>query len=412
MENELKMSSSIILLFFVLYIVLNFLIYLKISKINHSYFHSYTIWLPMIIFIQIIPLLVSPLFEEVFNNFSQTVLLSLFLAIFTASIFNLLGYLIGNRFLLNFPGKNLSLPNKSKLLFLTSFFFLALLSFILLGLNGVGITTWLLNNREAYISGRSGNGIYYISYQVFIVLFFISSLVSIKNLIPKIFGVSLSLLLAYLTGSKGFLLGLIIAILFYYDSFIKKITFKELVLFGFLGLIAINALLLIQSNTTLLNYGSTDFYNNFLLLIQANLSNDFTFYYGQLSFEDSFWNLIPRALYTDKPFIYGQTRLVALVYGEQTVISGNTPSFTSLGVPYADFGIFGVLLNSFVAGFFVGVLERSLRKRIFMYPKNFLAYVLYFILYFIPLANFSAVYLVGLSILLFFSIYSVKKFSL
>jgi len=217
------------------------------------------------------------------------------------------------------PFKSIIFPNKLTSYLPIIFFISALTSFILLGLNGIGIFQWIFNNRYAYIVGRVGNGIYYISFQLFIALTLVSLLVSNYRLIYKFTGIFILIVLSYLTGSKAFLLGVIIFIIMYYDLYTRKIKLPALFLLGIIGVLSLNILLFAQSNISLIDYGGLDFYNNYLQLIQSIISKDLPYFNGLLNFEDSYVNLIPRGIFSQKPFIYGHSRLVAYFYGDETV---------------------------------------------------------------------------------------------
>ncbi|WP_410514282.1 O-antigen polymerase [Paenibacillus sp. BR2-3] len=378
---------------------MNIYIYLKVSKLNKSYVNSYLNSTGVLIFIQTMPLVLYILRNDIGSEYSDTTLITFIITLFVSSIFSYIGYKVGFSKSLNIDVLKLNPSSLGIRLILVFSFVFALISFGLLGYKGVGIYTWITNNRYAYIIGRSGLGVYYVIFQLMIIAFVTSVLFIKASKSFKIICILIIILFSYFTGSKGFLLALIISLLFFYDMFVKKLTYKKILIIALLFILSFKFLLSIQSQMSIFDYAGKDFYQNYLMLLNAFFYGNLEHFNGKLLLEDFLWSLVPRNIYSEKPFIYGHSTLVAFFYGEQTVINGSTPSFTALGVPFADFGTIGVLIISITRGFFQGMGERSLRNLLWENGPLYMPYFLYIILFVFSIPSFSTLYLLFISMI-------------
>lgn len=382
------MTLAIVLL--ILLVAIKGFVYYRISVLNKSYMNSYTAGFGSFLLIQYLPFMLTLSRHD--ERMDAVQLLAIILI--TGEVFFFFGYFCGHRIRLPerlIPAQKKAINRYDNYLFYS--LVCMVVSFLILSGRSLGLREWLFNNRNAYITGRAGNGIWYILFELFLIISAVLVLCiadSKKNktvlkwyLIPVI--------ASYFTGSKGIMLEMAIVFLVNYDLFFYKIRFRKIVIAGLLGFLAVIVLLKIQSNATLIEYA--DYYTQFVRFLEYKLSGKWQNTYGQLWAENIFWNLIPRQFYHDKPYIYGAIRIVNIFFGEEYIISGNTPSFTEYAVPYADFDIIGVAVMFFCNGLFNGFFECNLRKHLDNKGINFNAMFLYVILFFARPVSFSNLYL-------------------
>lgn len=387
-------------IFMIIYMIINAFMYYKVSKLNKSYINSYTIKFASSVILQIVPFMLYNSRSNLVGGFSSEVINLFTLSLLTYSFAEFFGYLLGYKKELKLKFIKRDMSRLATNLVIIFSFLLAITSFILMGYKGIGISTWILNNRHAYIVGRKGVGVYYMLYELMILLFFVGVLTKKSRRRKKIVGTLLTLVLSYFTGSKGFLLGILIGYLFYYDLYIKKIRIKKIIPLAFVFIIMINVLLLVQSNLNILEYGGNDFYMNYFRLLDRYSNDHLEYYFGKLTLENNLWFLIPRSIFPNKPFIYGQTRLVEMFYGRDMVIMGHTPSFTPMGVPFADGGLIAIFIIFFIKGMIVGVLENTLRKYLRNNAPSYVPMFMYIALFFASVVNLSNLYFVILLVVL------------
>lgn len=379
------------ILLLIIYIIVSVLIFLSVSKMNGSYLNSYSLKTGITIIMRLIPFVISIFIfgERQYSGVFPIFIFSLFISL----ILSYLGYRKGFKYAIKIDSFK-ALPSYLQLntIFIASTLMMVI-SFVLLGVKGVGVSEWIFNNRYAYIVGRKGLGIYYILFQLMIITSLVAVLTksNTKRKISKL--VIIPVLASYFTGSKGFLLGIILTIVFFYDFKIKRIKMSRLIFLAFTSVIVMQLLLMYQSNTNILDYAGSDYYKNYLKLIEYFKMNSSNFYWGRLTLEEFFWNLVPRELYNNKPFVYGHSVIVEIFYGRESIISGHTPSFTELAVPYADAGLIGIATISAISGYFNGIIEKTLRHNFKKVGVTFVTYFIYVILYIVGPANFSGIYL-------------------
>ena len=375
-------------------LIIHTIIYLYISKRMKTYFNFFTMDFSKAIVIQLLPFVLGIMNgTNKIESLESVLYFSFILSV--AQIVKMCGYLAGSRTKIKQINLDfLSIKISKRMLTYIMFFsyLIMAVSFLMLASRGGGLAFWIFNNRNAYLSGRAGNGVFYILFQLFIIVSAVSTWMYYYYT-KKGKGLLLFLIVcSYFTGSKSMIIGMVLLLLFFYDHVVKKINVKRIVLLGLLALIALNVLLYVQSGLTLFQYVSGDYYSNFLRLIHLRKNGGLDYTWGKLAFEDFFWMLIPRALYADKPFAYGSTRLAAMFYGEATVAAGNTPSFSEFAVPYVDFGIIGICLECVVLGFLYGYVESRIRALINREGISFVPLLVYALFIIISPINFVWVY--------------------
>jgi hypothetical protein len=226
------------------------------------------------------------------------------------------------------------------------FFFISLLFFFLLMYNSGEYLKWITDPREAYISNRSGSGLFYALSINFISLsFFFRCFAtnSIKKAI-KYFIFYCFLLIPF--GSKG----LFINFLIFFIIIIYKIDKKYLLKFSIPAILCALFLVLFNFKANLTNNlfsdiaSYFDYYINAAMYYNDYINNNIQLYYGKI-FTSSFWEYAPRLFFPDKPSVYGMLNVVENYYpgGPE---SGNTPAFGGEVSSFADFGIIGVIFSS------------------------------------------------------------------
>lgn len=372
-----------------LYIPVSVGIFLWVSRLNRSFLNSFTVSTASTILIRLIP------FAMAIESYAdrRDACYVLILILYISAVFRFLSYCL-------FRQAALPLPRISPQQYAASRYpgylllSVAILTaaFVLLGVRGVGVSTWIFNTRYAYLVGRKGNGVWYILFELFLMIGAVFYLCGMKSRqLWKYIPFAVFMLGAYFTGSKGFILGMALIFLFYYDRAIRPIPVWAIALAGLGGLAAVVVLLRFQSNISLMEY--SDYYAQFLRFVQYNLEGKWEYTMGRLSAEQRLWILVPRALYPDKPFSYGETRIVELFYGLQTIVAGNTPSFSEFILPYADFGLAGVAFSAVKAGMVGGLVEKYLSDCMQRDGVSFNAFFLYAMLLITRPVNFSNLYL-------------------
>ncbi len=229
-----------------------------------------------------------------------------------------------------------------------------LLSFMSLAVVGGGGLLWLTNTREAYITYRSGAGLFWLLTQWFIVAAVIYYLWTRRPRRVKLLAaVALACLVSFLTGSKNNILIVIVLAATYYHFLVKRVP---ILVFGMLfGVIAVGifALMVLQGSyasmaDSLSYFGGGGYFDTTAQIVGR--MPEFGFQYGK-GFLSSLWFYVPRALYPGKPYEYG----AVLFYGTLfpgAAEQGYTPGYLVWTLDYMDFGILGVFLSGFVRGTF------------------------------------------------------------
>lgn len=390
---------ALIIILLILIAIIRTIVFLRISKLNGSYFHSDTANFAMFLLIKYIPLMLT--IKSYDSRIEAVYLFALILAVGTITSY--FGYVLGRKINicgLSLPAQNTSIIRYKNYLVMSMIGMIA--AFLILAHRSLGLYQWIFNNRVAYIMGRAGNGIWYILFELFLIVSatLILCIADMKKNKKVLFWYAIIFVSAYFTGSKGMILSLGILFLINYDLYFKKISRKHLIILGCLGLLAVVALLWFQSGVSLLQYA--DYYKQFINFLDFRINNDWSYMHGQIAWEEFFWKLIPRQFYPDKPYIYGQIRLVNIFFDKASIEAGNTPSLSEFIVPYADFGVFGVGLNFLWGGIVQGFFEKQLRTNLSQKGGNFNALFLYSLIFIAKPVNFSTIYIVVFMVILYF----------
>lgn len=230
-------------------------------------------------------------------------------------------------------------------MFLVSFVFLLLflISFYLLS-STFGFINWILSPRTGYQYHRVGAGEYYAFALLFLSTSFSILLLFLrKNKSIYLFSI-VYIFFAWFLGSKHIMLNFCIytiTVLWFrnVDNLGKIIGYATPIIFI----------------PMLLNFGSFDlseiatyfdYYVNSAMYYKEYFSNGIDLFYGQIGLTD-YWALVPRSLFPDKPYVYGFL-LVNEHFFPGAAEATHTPAFGG-PVPYfADFGLIGVIVYSFL----------------------------------------------------------------
>lgn len=196
--------------------------------------------------------------------------------------------------------------------------------------------------RVAYQSYREGIGFVWALMITFMVLWYSNSL--IENQKVNLLNVIILCLIAYCTGSKQVMLGIILLMPF--QPFISWRARKVLMLIALFAAPVMFLFLFGQltAEKSLLFRMAAYFKTSQLgaIIFDSYYDGTLEYYYGEI-YLTGFWGYIPRAIYPDKPFAYGSTFLLG-VYFPGMAETGATPSF-GFSRYFADFGWYGALLS-------------------------------------------------------------------
>lgn len=228
------------------------------------------------------------------------------------------------------------------------FFLLYVVVFLILAIKTGGVSDWLLNIRNSYITKRDGNGIYYAAAINFLSISYFFCGIASDNWRTFTFCSLFYFFAVYILGSKGFLLN--------FFAFYLIITWRQRQIpISRLLSIALPAIFLLMlvnffSNSDSIEITSIaqyfEYYPNAAMYYADYFSGALKLFDGQV-FLSSFWEYVPRGLFPEKPYVYGILHVVE-IYFPGGAESGNTPAFYG-GVPqFADFGIIGVLIFAII----------------------------------------------------------------
>lgn len=297
-------------------------------------------------------------------------------------------------------------------LFFTCLFLLASSSF--------GFINWLLNPREGYQFHRSGAGFLWVLAISFLSVSFVLSSLYAKSRIKLFLIFFIYAFSAYFLGSKGIVLDF-----FLYFLIILWLTkYKKL---KYIYIIMLPLVFGIMLYNFFSSAGTTDFkevfsyfdhYVNATMYYEAYYTNKIDLFYGKVYFSD-FWNLVPRGVYPNKPYVFGITHVNEFFFpgaAEET----NTPAFGGAVNYFADFGIAGVILFSFINPikfisyfFLCQLLKNYTYESIVNNSYILLLFILftapYFLFYLIFPLNMALFFFISVIILLFNRITLFKK---
>lgn len=381
------------------YLLIYLITFFCVSKKNGTYFNAYTVGMGYTFLLQGVTLFIFSFNGELEEKYSAETLILFVSSLIIGILAQYSGYALGFQYNVKTQFLKQESSAKQTQILLFSAIGIFSIAFILLGIRGVGLYAWIFDTRNAYIIGRAGNGIYYLLFEMFLSIALVCAVYyRIKHKRKGLTNLLIILLagVTYFTGSKQFILAAGLLLVFVFDMFIKKIKIFWVVGLCLVGVIGVSVLLKLQSGVSLLDYVSGDFYYNYLNEIEALNTGAMSHYFGQLLVEDIVYSFIPRSIFPAKPFVYGTSRLPAFFFGEASVIAGNTPSFSSYGRAYADFGLIGVFVESLIIGLATGMAEKTLRKSLNRQSFGLFSLILYNLLFItsIPMSNFLIIVIV------------------
>jgi len=290
------------------------------------------------------------------------------------------------------------------------FYFLFFLFFFLLSNSSFGFFNWLMDPRTGYQLYRVGAGQFWVLAISCLSISFTIFTIYAKNNVTVFLFLVPYLYSAFLLGSKGivleFLVFFLIALWLRRLNGLKKI-FLITVPLAFI-------IMLINFFNTSYNGGVIDYkavfayfdyYVNSAMYYQEYYSGNIDLFYGKIYFSE-YWNLVPRGLYHDKPFVYGITHVNEHFFpgaAEET----NTPAFGGPVNYFADFGIIGVILLTFLDPFkfiYYFFLCQLLKKYNYEELKNNLFLFLLFLFFSAPFFLFSLSFPLNMILLFLISV--------
>jgi len=263
-------------------------------------------------------------------------------------------FFISNKYTFNIYSLNIKIRYSRMIYASVVFYLLFFLSFFLLSSSSFGFLNWIKDPRTGYQFYRMGVGqfwVFAISFLSISFAIFAYNVKKNKNLIMVLVPYLYS---AYLLGSKGivleFLVFFLIALWIRRFKALKKIFLVTLPLA--FSLMIINFFSTTFSTggfdyNSLLSY--FDYYVNSAMYYKEYYEGGIDLFYGKIYFSE-FWSLVPRGFYPDKPFVYGIT-YVNEYFFPGAAEATNTPAFGGPVNYFADFGLLGVVLLTFLDPF-------------------------------------------------------------
>jgi hypothetical protein len=276
------------------------------------------------------------------------------------------------------------------------FYFLFFLSFFLLSSSSFGFLNWIKDPRTGYQFHRVGAGQFWVFAISFLSISFAIFAFTVKKNLTLVIILVPYLCSAYLLGSKGIILEFLV--FFLIALWIRR--FKGLKQVFFIALPFTFLLMIINffstsfsgvgwsSYISLLSY--FDHYVNSAMYYKEYYEGGIDLFYGKIYFSE-FWNLVPRGFYPNKPYVYGIT-LVNEYFFPGAAEATHTPAFGGPVKYFADFGVFGVILLTFLDPFkfiYYFFLCQLLKNYNLEDIKNNLFLFLLFLFFFAPFFLFS-----------------------
>ena len=263
---------------------------------------------------------------------------------------------------LRYSGRSLTLQQR-KILSIGMFaLFLAAFA-VHMVVSGGGLL-WITNSRQAYAAYRIGVGPTYALSLMFLYLALIFSLFAIRLDLPLkriIINIVLRVLFfsffSYFLGSKGYIISVATVGLLFYNYNVQPVRPKFVILFAFMILATLVALLLVQGSASgsedVVSYA--DYYQNTSEFLRR--FPEFGGHrWGEVMITD-LWGYAPRALFPNKPYEYGQLLLNKVLFPGATEL-GYTPAFMVWTPAYLDFGLPGVIITGLYSGILLGWVNR------------------------------------------------------
>jgi len=354
------------------------------------------------------PFLLENGIENVYYNIAIAITS---LSIFVEYLLLRFAFLISNKYTFNSYSLNIKTRYLKMMHASIVFYFLFFLSFYMLTSSSFGFVNWLKDPRTGYQLHRVGAGQFWVfSISFLSVSFTIFTLYVKKNINLFIF-LLFYLYSAYLLGSKGIVLDFLVffIIVLWVRRFqnLKKVFLIILPLALVLMLVNFFSSMGFNGDGTdyekVLSY--FDYYINSAMYFKEYYSGKISLFYGQIYFSD-FWSLIPRGLFPNKPYVYGIT-LVNEYFFPGAAAETNTPAFGGPISYFADFGILGVILMTFIDPFkfiYYFFLCQLLKNYDYIKIKNNLFVFIMFLFFTAPFFLFSLSFPLNMLFLLFVSL--------
>jgi hypothetical protein len=245
--------------------------------------------------------------------------------------------------------------------------------FVALAVVGGGGMRWLTDTREAYIANRAGAGPFYAAMHWFMVFAFLYYLWTHHPRGMRLIVITcLFAFAAYFSGSKNNILTMLVIGVVYYNFYVRQIPMFGYMVFTGLILSLFSVLLVIHGMTgNFFEIFGTNFRDYFDVTAQFLWRFDeFGYRYGSASVSD-LWFYVPRLLFPDKPYEYGVLLIHQVLFPGMAEL-GSTPGILSWAMAYLDFGVIGVFISGFLAGFW----QRAAFEYFLKHRHSFCAFLL------------------------------------
>lgn len=363
--------------------------------------------------VDLFKVVIGPLFileDGVENLYYNISILYTTLNISIDFILLLFAFAISKKYSFRISNLNVRTKYSRMMLASTVFYFLFLISFVLLANNSFGVLNWIRAPRTGYQLHRTGAGQYWVFAISFLSISFTIFTFAVKKFRNLVILLFLFLYSAFLLGSKGivleFLTFFLIALWLRRYNGLKKIFFIVVPLAFILMIVNF---LSSSFNNGGINYIAIlsyfDYYVNSTMYFKEYYSGGINLFYGKILLTD-FWSLVPRSFYPSKPYVYGITYVNEHFFpgaAEET----NTPAFGGPIKYFADFGILGIIFLTFLNPFrfiYYFFLCQLLKSYNFESIRNNLYRFLLFGFFTSPFFLFSLSFPLNIFFLLFISI--------
>lgn len=268
--------------------------------------------------------------------------------------------------------------------------------FACLAVLGGGGALWITNTREAYLTYRSGVGVFWSGFACAIPL----SLLLFLHLrrgagrLGLLVVVSTYLAAAYFTGSKQTILSVVLCLLFYRHYYVRPFSTVRISVMLVGMAVAFFATTVLQGSFASM-FESLSYFD-YIKQTTVYLQRKSELWEVQGSGITSYlWSFVPRALVPDKPFEYGPVLISSYLF-PGAAEDGYTPAYLEWATAHLDFGVVGVALLGLLKGQFVSAFFRAFLQD----KENFFLFVFTCHLGFMVF-NFPGVFELALAVSLF-----------
>lgn len=197
-------------------VMVHVVVYLYVCKKTKTYFNYFTLDLSITVIIQLIPFMLGIINgKNKISNYDDLITLAFIIII--SQIAKMVGYLIGYKTTIKeLSFRSLAIPVSNKTIRKIELISIVLMIFSFLGLSnrGGGLAYWIFDNRNAYLYGRNGNGIFYILFQLSLIVSMISVWMDYYQTKKRKWLILAIVVCSYFSGSKGVIISLVLLILF------------------------------------------------------------------------------------------------------------------------------------------------------------------------------------------------------